>query len=88
MLIHDNCNKKLVDDCLKRIDFYKKHKNNDIFDDFYHPHLDCFESLIEDWKAEEENCYAVIMSKYIEDGGKFDPLYVTVRDMLQSGNID
>lgn len=63
MLTHDNCNNKLVDDCLKRIDFYKKHKNNDIFDDFYRSHLDCFENLIEKWKAEAENCYAVIMSK-------------------------
>lgn len=76
MFIHDDCNKKLADNCLKRIEFYREHKNNDIYDDFYHFHLNCFESLINVWKAEEENCYAVIMSKDIIENGKFNPLYL------------
>lgn len=34
VFIHDDCNKKLADNCLKRIEFYREHKNNDIYDDF------------------------------------------------------
>lgn len=80
MYKHDKCNKKVANESLKFIEMYRNKKENSIYDDFYHSHLDCFEELIEDWKKQEEDCYAVIMcDKGIEfDGGVWLPSYATV----------
>lgn len=71
MFKHDECNKALSEECLKFIDIYRGTKENNISDAFYHKHLDCFVSLIEDWKEQEKDSFAVIMS------GK-EAKYVTV----------
>lgn len=60
MFNHYECNRKLTDECIKFIELYRQRKENNIFDAFYHSHLDCFTSLIEDWKNSERDCYAVI----------------------------
>lgn len=80
MYKHDKCNKKVANESLKFIEMYRNKKENSIYDDFYHSHLDCFEGLIEDWKKQEEDCYAVIIcNKGTEyEDGVFLPNYATV----------
>lgn len=80
MYNHTNCNKEVVEDSLRRIDFYIPKKENNIFDYFYMSHLNCFMSLIEDWKSEEENCFAIIYIKdgHVYDSGEVSPTYATI----------
>lgn len=80
MYKHDKCNKKVADESLKFIEMYRNKKENSIYDDFYHSHLDCFEELIGDWKKQEEDCYAIIMCRkgHKHDDGSYSPVYATV----------
>lgn len=80
MFRHDSCNKNTVKECLGTINFYRAQKENSIYDYFYHSHLDCFESLIEDWQNECENSFAVIMDRkgHKNSNNTYSPVYATV----------
>lgn len=80
MFKHDSCNKEVVEECLKRISFVRDNKSNSIFDDFYRSHLDCFESLIEDWKDLENNSFAVIVCRkgHKNSDNTYSPVYATI----------
>lgn len=80
MFKYDDCNKRVVEECLKAVDQYRGTKSNNMFDAFYHSHLDCFVSLIEDWKKLEEDSFAVIMCRkgHKYEDSHYSPVYATV----------
>lgn len=73
-------NNNIVKECIRRIDFYREHKDNNQFDDFYHSHLDCMQELLEGYQGLLENFFYVICA--VEDNkysnGEVTSNYVTV----------
>lgn len=97
MFIHNKFNEDLSNECLSLIEKYKVKKSNSISDDFYKSHLDCFTSLIEDWKDDCKNCFAIIINEkgHMQDNGTYSPVYATIcksphwctEGVLLSGNL-
>jgi len=74
------CYQDCAKEALKRIDFYRERKENNVFDDFYHSHLDLMQKLLEKFCQADEKYVALIMAKkrnQYEDGNS-TPLYVTI----------
>lgn len=89
----------VVEESLARIEFYRQKKDNNIFDDFYHSHLDCMQELLEQCKEDMIMKYTVIICQegHKYDSGETTPVYVTICKkphwdsegiMLQSGFYD
>ena len=57
------CWQKCAKDALRRIDFYRERKENNVFDDFYHSHLDLMQELLEEFCQVDEKCVALIVRK-------------------------
>lgn len=70
----------LVDECLKRIELYRMQKENNMFDTFYHSHLDLMEKLLEDEKDKKNRVFKLIIepSGNLFDSGVVTPNYVTI----------
>lgn len=70
----------VVDESLERIEFYREKKDNNIFDDFYHSHLNCMQELLEQCKEDMKMKYVVIFAPkgHRNKDGSYSPVYVTV----------
>lgn len=74
------CWHECAKEALRRIDFYREKKENSMFDDFYHSHLDLMQELLEEFQEVDEKYVALIVTKerhQYEDGNS-TPRYVTV----------
>lgn len=72
--------KNIVSECLKRIKFYRSHKENSIYDNFYHTHLDCMEELLEGYQNLQKNFFYVIcvINAHTYSNGEVCSHYITV----------
>ena len=74
------CYQDCAKEALRRIDFYREKKENNVFDDFYHSHLDLMQELLEEFCQADEKYIALIVARernQYEDGNS-TPLYVTI----------
>ncbi len=76
----DECRQNVATEALARIDLYRKTKNNDCFDSFYHSHLDLMEELLKEYQSVDEKYVSVIITKERKqiDENSSVPRYVTV----------
>lgn len=61
MFKYDKCNMKLIDEMLKFVELFKDSENKDIV--IPNSYLDCFVSLINDWKNSVNDYNAVIVNR-------------------------
>lgn len=88
MFRHDTCNKNTAKESLRFIESYRERKNNDMYDDFYHSHLNCFEALIEDWEEQEKTSIALIICTdgHKNSDGSFSPTYLKICEGSRLGS--
>ncbi len=74
------CYQDCAKEALRRIDFYRERKENNMFDDFYHSHLDLMQELLEEFCQVDEKYVALIIAKrrHQYDSGNTTPKYVTI----------
>ncbi len=74
------CRQDCAKEVVRRIEFYRKRKQDNVFDDFYHSHLDLMQELLEEFQKVDEKYVALIVAKernQYEDGNS-TPRYVTI----------
>ena len=74
------CYQDCAKEALKRIEFYRKMKEDNVFDYFYHSHLDLMQELLEEFCQVDEKYVALIVRKerHHYESGNSTPLYVTI----------
>lgn len=74
------CWQDCAKEAVRRIEFYRERKEDNVFDDFYHSHLDLMQELLKEFQKVDEKCVALIVTKerHRYEDGNSTPKYVTI----------